>query len=110
MGRRLFSAVQHKNIIEALIENGVIVGDLVENWKQKAKRLAERDSWIKRGEAGDVEAMYLLGNSFDGGLERGLQLFKEDKQKAFEWFKKCHMAWLGMLQDLHDTDFIFSVD
>ncbi|CAB9529178.1 Sel1 domain protein repeat-containing protein [Seminavis robusta] len=84
MGKKLFPAIQHRNTIEILVENGVIVGDLAAKWEEKAAV----EELLNNAEAGDSRAMYSLGKNYAHGHNG----FKKDRKLAFQWYKRAHEA------------------
>lgn len=86
MGRKLFQAKQHRNTIEILIENSVIVGDLAEKWKQKANEKKEMEDLVKKAEAGDGDA----AGKICLYCYTGSKGFKKDMKLALKWSKKAH--------------------
>jgi U-box domain/Sel1 repeat len=84
MGERLFPALQHKNIIQTLVGNGTIAGDLADQWKEKQ----EMKNLLNKAEQGDTDAMKKVAL----GYYRGLYKFEQDDEKAFHWFQKGHEA------------------
>mmetsp|Transcript_4397 Transcript_4397/g.9920 ORF Transcript_4397/g.9920 Transcript_4397/m.9920 type:complete len:290 (-) Transcript_4397:282-1151(-) len=91
MGTKLLPAVQVRNNIRDLVENGVIDGELAEHWKEAmgAKEMVEKTK--KNAEEGDVDAMYILGLWYENGSFGLVQNVEE----AYKWFKKA--------ADLKDT-------
>ena len=57
MGERLFPSVQHKNMVQQLIETGAISGDLVTHWNRMAEKKKESEDLLKRAGDGDTDAM-----------------------------------------------------
>lgn len=88
MGRNLLPALQTKNLIETLIESGVITGEIAEKWKQKAREKEVMDELIQRAQSGDKSAMYQVGYNYFFG-EYG---FPQDYTKAHGWFQLGHEA------------------
>ncbi|CAB9516575.1 Sel1 domain protein repeat-containing protein [Seminavis robusta] len=84
MGSKLLPAVQHRNIIEALLESGAIDGDLAAKWNEKVKQ----KDWLKKAQKGDPYSMWGVGLLYDKGL-LGL---KQDKNLAFQWMQRAHDA------------------
>lgn len=88
MHRTLLPASQHRNIIEASIESGVIKGYLATKWNQKVEEKEAMETLIKKAKEGDAESMFLLGLNYSFG-EDG---FEEDQKRAFEWYEKANVA------------------
>lgn len=86
MGSRLFPAVQHKNLIQSMIESGDITGSLADNWNKRAKQKTAMDALIKKAESGGGKAMERLGHYY----LRGREGFKRDYKLAYAWNKKAH--------------------
>ena len=86
MGTKLTPALQHKNIIEALIENGTITGDLLEQWNERLDEHKVKDDLMKRANNGDVQAMLDVGTSYYHGTNG----FRMNEKTAFQWLKKAH--------------------
>ena len=85
MGKRLFPAVQLRNTLTRLVENGEISGPRAVAWKQAKANQAQVAALRAKAEAGDAHAMGRLGFSYRDGT-RGL---KKDATQAFKWFKKA---------------------
>ena len=88
MGKRLFPAVQIKNMIETLIETSVITGDLAANWKKKEKQKKHMEDLLKMAESGNGDDMYRVGVYY----ERGTMGFQKDLKLAYSWYKRTHAA------------------
>jgi hypothetical protein len=88
MGKRLFPAIQHKNLIQTLIDMEVITGDLADSWNKKAEEKKATEDLFKRAESGDSTAMVILGCRYAYG-QMG---FKKDKKLGFTWFKRAQNA------------------
>ena len=75
MGTNLLPATQARNAIEALVKSGAIDGELATAWRQKLEDEKIVKELRVKAEAGDAQAMYLLGYAYDKeehGLERDL--------------------------------------
>lgn len=82
MDTRLIPSPQIKQLIESMIENGSIAGELKEGWEEKKKEVAIVDDLLRRAETGDdAEAMYKIAlgyanakeyECYDFGLESDL--------------------------------------
>jgi TPR repeat protein len=88
MGTRLQPALRVKNMIRAMVTSGALTGDKVDAWKLKLEEEEEVAKMLRRAEAGDGWAMWILGLWYRRG-EKGLA---KDEAKAFEWFEKSHEA------------------
>ena len=88
MGTKLLPALHVRNMIRGMVTSGALTGDKVDAWKLKLKEEEEVAEWLRKAEAGEGEAMCVLGICYENG-ELGLA---EDAAKAFEWFKKSHEA------------------
>jgi hypothetical protein len=88
MGPRLLPAIQTKNLIETLVETGVISGELVDAWNIKNDEKKKMDKLLAKAQAGDAYLMYFLGVNYECGRKG----FKQDFQLAFHWYKKGHEA------------------
>jgi U-box domain/Sel1 repeat len=88
MAKRLLPAPQIKSLIETLVENGVIGGDVASKWNEKVKEQKRMEDLLKKAEGGDDEAMYNIGVHY----ELGTCGFKEDEKLAVKWFTKSHEA------------------
>lgn len=91
IGKKLLPAPQTRNAIERLIQDGIITGDLAENWTQKKKEKEEEEAkkqLVKRAEEGDIEAMLVLAANYHVGKNS----FKQDEKMEFFWYKKAHAA------------------
>jgi TPR repeat protein len=98
MGRRLFPAVQIKNLIETLIENHAIQGDLAEAWTKKQDERKKFETLTKKANDGDTNAMFTVGMLY----HTGLQGVSKDNKLAYNWLKKAAdrghikgLAWVG---------------
>mmetsp|Transcript_19689 Transcript_19689/g.35737 ORF Transcript_19689/g.35737 Transcript_19689/m.35737 type:complete len:214 (-) Transcript_19689:123-764(-) len=88
MGDKLIPAVQIRNHIETCVRNGVITGDLANNWKKKETETSEAGALMKKALGGDHDAMFLLGLfHFDG-----LNGFGKDQKIAFDWYERASNA------------------
>jgi U-box domain/Sel1 repeat len=88
MDKRLLPAPQIKSLIETLVENGVIGGDLASKWNEKVKEQKRVEALLKKAQGGDAEAMYRVGISYLTGTCG----FEEDEKLAVKWFTKSHEA------------------
>ena len=88
MGTRLQPALRVKNMIRTMVTSGALTGDKVDAWKLKLEEEEEVAETLRKAEAGDGEAMRILGSWY----RRGLKGLAEDLAKAFEWYEKSHEA------------------
>ena len=88
MGKRLFPATQHGNLIETLIENGRITGEQAEKWKEMRNITPEGHSILKKAAGGDANAMYTLCCAYDSGKYG----FKKDMKMFYHWLEKAFEA------------------
>jgi hypothetical protein len=88
MGRRLYPAVQHKNLIQMLIDTAVITGDLADSWNEKVQEKKAMEDLLKLAESGDSIAMCNVGSRHQFG-KKG---FKKDVKLSFSWNKRAHDA------------------
>jgi TPR repeat protein len=88
MGRRLYPAVQHKNLIQMLIDTAVITGDLADSWNIKVQEKKAMEDLLKLAESGDSIAMLQIGCNYQLGEEG----FKMDGKLSFSWYKRAHEA------------------
>ena len=86
MGPKLIPSKQTKNIIEALIENGTITGDFLEQWNQRLDEHKVKDDLMKKANNGDVQAMLDVGTYYYHGTNG----FQTNEKLAFQWLKKAH--------------------
>jgi hypothetical protein len=81
MGPRLMPAVHIKNIIETLIKNGAIEGELATWWKEKEQRQKDREAPIRNDEGGDRTPIHKVGKLYASGQ-------KVSHRNLAMWFKK----------------------
>ena len=96
MGTQLLPAIQHRNLIESLIDSGVLSGSLVDKLKgrrnlekriKRNERIAKK-ALFKKARNGDAISMYLIGKKYFSGING----FVQDYKAAHEWFTKGHHA------------------
>ena len=88
MGTKLVAAIQHKNVIGTLVEDGSITGELADKWKERSKLTQVGLKWLREADDGDADSMYNVAMChFDG--HRG---FTKDLNLFFEWMMKAHEA------------------
>ena len=86
---QLFPAPQHKNLIEKLIEDGVITGESADCWKRRATKKPKRTSRLmQKAKDGDIPSMMLLSRYYT----RGSGGFEKDANQAHQWTEKAHQA------------------
>ena len=88
MGVKLLPAVKVKNLIRTLVKSGEVAGDKADAWQAKLKEEEEGEGWRRAAEAGDVVAMYRLGEAYDTG-SNGVT---EDSAEALKWFRRVDAA------------------
>ncbi|CAB9499387.1 Sel1 domain protein repeat-containing protein [Seminavis robusta] len=88
MGKRLFPAPHIRNHIQAMVDKGVIVGELLAEWNKKIEEKKYTDDLIKKANNGDKNAMYKLGKYYMFG-ECG---FDQDVMAAKKWLEKGRNA------------------
>ena len=86
---------QTRNTIEAMIDHGIFIGALAEEWKRRKqeKEEAERrqkamDNLLQKAEGGDVEAMLAVASSFAAGKDG----FPEYPNDAYNWYSRANKA------------------
>jgi hypothetical protein len=88
MGKRLFPAVQYRNHIQTLIENGVITGNLADIWNTKVQHKKDMEELIQCAESGNANSMKILGHHYLHGAHG----FKKDTELGFSWNQRAHLA------------------
>ncbi|CAB9521742.1 U-box domain-containing protein [Seminavis robusta] len=88
MNDKLLPAPHIKSLIETLIENNVIAGDLLEAWNKRIEGEEEKEDLLQEANDGDGDAMYAVACHY----EKGTWGFPEDPSLSFEWYKKSHQA------------------
>jgi len=88
MGPRLFDSPQIKSLIETLIENRSITGDLADAWKKKEQEKKCADELLKKAQDGNAASM--LSVYFKSS--KGTNGFKKDGKLAYQWLSKAHAA------------------
>ena len=88
MGTRLLPALRVKNMIRGMVASGALSGDKVDAWKLKLEEEEKVAEMLRKAEAGDGGAMWILGVWYELG-KKGLA---KDLAKVFEWFEKSHEA------------------
>jgi hypothetical protein len=88
MGTKLLPALRVKNMIRTMVASGALTGDKVDAWKLKLEEEEKVAETLRKAEAGDGEAMRILGVWYKNG-ENGLA---KDMAKVFEWYEKSHEA------------------
>lgn len=81
--KRVFPAIQFRNLIRNLAVKGHLTGNIAEQWKQRFKEEEEVESFQRRARAGELTAMLWLAKAFSLGV-KGLQ---KDVKLAFHWSK-----------------------
>eukprot|EP00550_Attheya_septentrionalis_P003376 CAMPEP_0198290878 /NCGR_PEP_ID=MMETSP1449-20131203/8585_1 /TAXON_ID=420275 /ORGANISM="Attheya septentrionalis, Strain CCMP2084" /LENGTH=282 /DNA_ID=CAMNT_0043989437 /DNA_START=31 /DNA_END=879 /DNA_ORIENTATION=+ len=85
MGPRLTAAVQIKSLIETLVENGTIEGDLAKSWQEKEQQKKDLESLIRNATGGDGTSMHKVGKLYASG-QKGKE---KDINLAYQWFNKA---------------------
>ncbi|CAB9496477.1 expressed unknown protein [Seminavis robusta] len=85
MGDTLVPATQIKSLIETLIENGVIQGDLVESWNKKSQQMKEKEELLQKTNDGNEGMLKVVE-----GFARGVNGFEKNRPKAYRWCQKLH--------------------
>jgi U-box domain/Sel1 repeat len=85
MGSQLLPATQMKNLIQMLIKNGHIEGELAVNWAHKKKQKTQVVDLFNRANAGDRDAMYQVARLYNYAND----LVGTDQKKAFIWYEKA---------------------
>ena len=89
IGKRLLPAVQQKNLIQTLVDSGVITGDLAKNWNQKREVQQSMDLLLKIAESGkNTKAMVKIAHQYASGNI----CFAPNKKLAFMWYRRAHVA------------------
>ena len=89
IGKRLLPAIQQKNLIQTLLDNGVITGDLANNWNQKREVQQSMDLLLKIAESGkNTKAMVKIAHQYASGNI----CFAPNKKLAFTWYRRAHVA------------------
>ena len=84
MGKKLLPSAQTRSMIRTLVRTGAIGGDKAARWEERLKDEEQLQTWRRRAEDGDGEAMRSLGEAYWNG-EHGL---KEDVAAGYRWYKK----------------------
>lgn len=89
IGKRLLPAVQQKNLIQTLVDNNVIAGELANSWKQKREVQQSMDLLLKIAESGkNTKAMVKIAHQYASGNI----CFAPNKKLAFMWYRRAHVA------------------
>jgi len=88
MGPKLLAMPQIKSLIETLIENRSITGDLVDAWKQQDKNNKSANRVLKQAQDGDAFSMFRIHYVY----AKGSNGFKKDGNLAVGWLRKAHAA------------------
>lgn len=84
----LFPSPRTKNVIQSLIDNGVIVGNFVNTWNSRIKQEKAKKTLLQKAEAGDAASMFRVGWRYACGVDG----FKQSDALAFSWYKRAHNA------------------
>lgn len=86
--KALIPSVHTRNVIEHLVESGIIEGELADTWKERMDEKKRNEEKVKRArekaENGNTAAMYDMGN----WSSKGMYGLKEDDEEAYKWYKK----------------------
>lgn len=86
MGNKLTPALQTRNAIETLVENGAITGDAAEDWKKRLNAVDhKKNRLLERANAGDMRAMKQVAFNYGQG-QNG---FGEDRKESYNWYQKA---------------------
>ena len=88
MGKTLIAAIQAKNTIETLIDNGIIVGELAIDWKKRSHENDHIKDFVQKAERGDTAMMLKIGSWYESDSNG----FPRDTVKAHAWYLKAHYA------------------
>ena len=81
MGTELLPAVRHKKGIDAMVDEGIISGELASDWKAKKKQDKRMNELLAKAEDGDTRAMEQLAENYRNGWNG----FKRDPDQALHW-------------------------
>ena len=88
IGTQLVPSPQIKNLIDTLVANGTIIGELSENWTRKRNEEQEMKNLLQNAENGDKDSMIELGRCYEVGTE----VLKQNQTEAFKWYHAAHNA------------------
>jgi U-box domain/Sel1 repeat len=95
MGQRLLPSSQTKNVIQALIDQGVVSGELADSWLERRREKKKVEDLIARANSGEVCAMEWLGHTYFHGKDGVVK----NESKAVETLEPaCHLGSLYALQ------------
>lgn len=77
-----------KSLIETLIGNGSITGDLKVSWEAKYKEKKIMEALLKKAGEGDPDSAYKVYR----GYKEGKNAFEKNEEVAFTWLKKSEKA------------------
>lgn len=92
MSKHLFPAPQHKNLIQTLIDQSIITGDLAEKWHEREKEAKAMQRMLQKAKAGDAHSIYLCGENYYYGIHG----FPKDREAAYGFYEKGHKAGLAI--------------
>ncbi|KAL3902913.1 MAG: hypothetical protein SGARI_005617, partial [Bacillariaceae sp.] len=95
--KQVIDATQHRNTIETLIENNMIVGELAKTWKEKKQ---ENAALLAKAEAGDVEAIEKVAFNYFWKVNG----FRPNSSECYKWCKRLQeldnpkgIAYIGVI-------------
>eukprot|EP00977_Amphora_coffeiformis_P015316 scaffold4510_cov183-Amphora_coffeaeformis.AAC.1 len=88
MGKRLIPAVQTRNHIHTLIQNGMVEESLSDSWNARVKAQDTAKILLKQAEERNETAMKIVYKKYLAGTD----YFKKDPKNAFKWCNKMHDA------------------
>ena len=88
MGPRLFPSPQIKSLIETLIENRSITGDLTDAWKRRETEKKKAGLLLMEAHNGNADAMLKVYVSY----RHGKNGFRKDLDEALKWLKRAQCS------------------
>lgn len=88
MGPKLLPSPQFKNLIETLIAQRSIEGDLRDAWKLKAQQKTNMGCMLQQANSGDAAAAHAVYRHY----KHGKHGFPQDYARALHWLKVAHRA------------------
>ena len=89
MGPRLLPDFRTKGIIETLILDRSITGDLADAWKRRETEKKKADLLLTEAQNGDADAMFKVYVGYRHGTTNG---FREDLDEALKWLKSAQSS------------------
>lgn len=84
----LLPSPQIKSLIETLIANGSITGEMASSYKQKKQAKVHVDRLLNKARNGDADAMYDAYVNYKSGCNH----FKKDNREAYRFLKNAYAA------------------